>query len=403
MTSVAPGALEPSRSEVLARLLSGEETDVLELAAKTGLSQSTVFRSVDELLKVPHLLERRIARQGGRGRPTTKIVLNRRFALLAAVALDSQTTRFAITDALGGAMGERHIETPPHLTGEALADWITTQVENLRADLGEGAPLGALAVGIPGALSRDKTRVVGSLNLPVITGAAFVSRLSAGLGVPVRFENDSHLALLGELSYGSVDRAGTAVLVTMSTGLSAAIAVEGEILVGDEGSLGEFGRLPLTQWNLRLEDLLSEAGLSEVLRADGVATASSAGLAAWLAASPDTRARVDEAFEHLLAIIALAYEPHTIMVTGSFAGLFDDQHLAELSARVAHSVLVECDIRRADLGDDSTVLGAVALASAALFEEFGVRSLQPPSAAPTPVESDAPALDASEITQAVGA
>lgn len=361
---------------MLACLLSGEETDVHELAAKTGLSQSTVFRSVDQLLQVPNLLHRRVAREGGRGRPTTKVMLNRRYSVLVGVVLDSAVSRFILTDVLGRAWGERKLTTPPALTAAELADWVVTETRDLVAELGEGSPLGALAVGVPGALTPDQEQVVGSHNLPIIGGPDFIDRIRRTMHVPVRFENDSHAALLGELSFGAVSASGVVVLVTMSTGVSAAIAVEGEILVGSTGSLGEFGRLTLTADGLRVEDLLSEAGLNKHLRARGHPIEDSVGLAAAVEGDPSIRRQMDDAFDHLIAIIALAYEPHTILVTGGFSAMFPENRLASVARRVEDQVLVRTDIRRADLGDDSALLGAISLASAARFAEFGLTDQQ---------------------------
>lgn len=408
MTAVLPNSLEPTRSEVLACLLSGEETDVLELAAKTGLSQSTVFRSVDQLLQVPNLLHRRVARHGGRGRPTTKVMLNRRYSVLVGVVLDSSTTRLVLTDVLGQAWGERRVETPLGLPAAELADWLVSQARDLCAQMGEGSPLGALAVGLPGALTRNQEEVVGSLNLPVIAGSDFVDRIRSTLDVPVRFENDSHAALLGELSYGNVDPSGAVVLVTMSTGLSAAVSVDGEILVGSRGSLGEFGRLSLSSDGLRVEDLLSEAGLTEHLRASGREVDGDRSCLAELDGGSELRTQVDGAFDHLLAIIALAYEPHTILITGGFSAHFGEERLASATRWLADRVLVHSEVRRADLGDDSAVLGAIALATAAQFAEFGVSenqlvALPPASLIPDALSRSADLSESSGVVSPVDA
>lgn len=370
--SSAPPSFEPTRSEVLACLLSGEETDVLELASRTGLSQSTVFRSVDQLLQVPALLDKRIARQGGRGRPTTKIALNRRYALLAGAVLGGAATRFVLTDVLGGVIGERSVRTPTGASAGELADWVIGAVRDLCDELGGGSPLGAMAIGLPGALTYDKDRVVGSLNLPSIVGAEFLTRVGERAEVPVRFENDSHLALLGELSYGHVEPAGAVALITMSTGVSTAISVDGEILVGGEGALGEFGRLPLPGSGRNVEDLLSEAGLTREFERRGVAIDSHEALLLAIGDDPEVREWVNTTFEHLLAIVALAFEPHTMMITGELSAAFDEAFLAAAQERIATSVLVRSHVCRTDHGDDSAVLGTISLASAALFAEFGI-------------------------------
>jgi predicted NBD/HSP70 family sugar kinase len=365
-------SFEPTRSEVLARLLSGAEMDVLQLVGLTGLSQSTVFRSVEELLTVPSLLERRLVRQVGRGRPTTRVAFNRRYAVSVGVVLGSTTTRVVLTDALGATIAQVRAHTPQNSSAIELADWLVREVTSLAERSGGGAPLGAVAVALPGAVTRERDRVVGSFNLPQITGAGLIDRVRELIQVPVVFENDSHLALLGELDYGRMAKTGTTVLVTMGTGISAAVAVDGEILVGDHGSLGEFGRLTLPGSELRIKDLLSGAGFVDYARAAGIPIASSREFAEISDRYPELVRQIDQTLEHLLSIVALAYEPHTVLLTGSFSQLFDSDRLREIASSVAAVSLVECRVQRADLGDDSTILGTIALALRALYAEFGI-------------------------------
>jgi len=365
-------SFEPTRSMVLARLLSGAKLDVLQLVDMTGLSQSTVFRSVEELLRVPSLLERTLARQVGRGRPTTKIAFNRRYALVIGVVLGSRTTRMVLADALGTTVAQVRVPTPQNASAVEIADWLVHEATSLCERSGGGAALGAVGIGLPGAVTLDKDRVVGSRNLPQITGADFIERVRAQLHVPVAFENDSHLALLGELSYGRVAKSGATVLVTMSTGISAAVAVDGEILVGKDGSLGEFGRLSLPGSQLRIRDLLSGAGLAALARASGIPVDSSKELAPISDQYPELMRQIDQTLEHLLGIIALAYEPHTVMLTGGFSEIFHTDRLREIASKVAAVSLVECRVDRADLGDDSALLGTIALASLTLYAKFGV-------------------------------
>lgn len=368
--------LEPHRTDVLARLLAGDEVDIQSLVSDTGLSASTVVRSVDELMNVHGMVENRPTAQSRPGRPGRRLAVNRRFSLVAGVDLGGTNCRIVLADALGKPIAKTRLATPIDLGAEAFAEWLAAHIHALVNEFGEGAPLGSVGIGVPGAVSSERDRVVGSLNVPAIVGTTFMTRVQRGLGVPVRFDNDSSLALLGELSYGATPRADTTVLLILGTGISAAAAVHGEILSGAEGSLGEFGRLPLPGRRALVRDLLSGGGLPTYAQRQGYAMTSSRELLLEPEKFAALRTEIDETLEHVLAVIALAYEPKKILLSGGFSDLFGTQTLADISARVRSSTLVDCAVTASSLRDDSGLLGAMALGVLALYQEHGVEAVQ---------------------------
>lgn len=363
---------EPNRTDVLARLLAGDEVDIQRLVSDTGLSTSTVLRSVDDLMNAHGLIESRPSAQSGPGRPGRRVAVNRRFSLVAGVDLGGTNCRIVLADALGKPLAKVRLATPRDRTAEELGDWLAAHVSALVGEFGDGAHLGAVGVGVPGAVSSERDRVVGSLNLPAIVGTAFMERVSTTLEVPVRFDNDSSLALLGELSYGSTPPSETTVLLILGTGISAAAAVRGEILSGAEGSLGEFGRLPLPGTDARVRDLLSGAALPEYATRSGHPMASSRELISDPDAFRDLLSDIHGALQHVLGIIALAYEPATILLSGGFSDVFPPETLSAIAERMRAGTEVDCEVRPSSLRDDSGLLGAMALALLALYRDHGV-------------------------------
>jgi len=367
---------EPNSTDVLARLLSGEEVDIQGLVADTGLSASTVLRSVDLLMNVRGMVESRPSASVGPGRPARRVALNRRFSLVAGVDLGGTNCRFVLSDALGSPIAKARLSTPRNLGAEGLADWLAAHVQSLAVEYGAGVDLGAVGIGLPGAVTLARDRVVGSLNLPAIVGTAFMDRVVALIDAPVRFDNDSNLALLGELNYGDSPRSETTVLLILGTGVSAAAAVHGEILSGADGSLGEFGRLAMPGQDVLVRDLLSGAGLPEYARRRGHSISTSRELVADPERYADLLSEIHDALQHVLGIIALAYEPRAILLSGGFSDLFDEDELQTISARMRANTLVECDVRASSLRDDSGLLGAMALGLLTLYQEYGVEPAQ---------------------------
>lgn len=369
MPSLARGF---NRSAVLSALISHGETDRATLASVTGLSQATVSRVVDDLLQETLISERAAAVRQGPGRSASLVRLNERIALTAGVDLGGTNCRILVSDAAGRTLGTRFDTTPSDLSASELADWLAGNIYDLAVRSADGAELGAVAIGLPGAVAGDKERVVGSHNLPQIRGTEFIDSVSEAMGVPTVIDNDSNLALLGELQYGSASPADTTVLLVLGTGLSAAVSLDGRVLSGREGLLGEFGRLPLPGGALRVRDLLSGAGLVSHAAAAGHPVASSRELFATPDAHGPILESVHDALQFLIELVALAYEPQSILLTGGFADSFDDGMLMRVAGRVESRVGVATRLAHSSLGGSAGLLGAMSLALTTLYLSLGM-------------------------------
>jgi len=361
-----------NRSAVLAALLSGAQMDRQKLIADTGLSRATVFRIVDDLMDDELVHEGgRLVREG-RGRHSTAVGFNARSALVCGIDLGGTNCRVVVADALGRALIRSRGATPRDATAGELAGWVADRIAGLVAAHGGGTPLRAVSIGVPGVVSGDGRTVLASHNLGQIRGTAFVEALSGAVGVPLTVGNDSNVALLGELQYGSLPDRETAVLLAMGTGLGAAVSMDGRVLVGEQGLLGEFGRLPLPGRHERLRDLLSGADLVALARGRGAEVTRAQELFAEPAKHAALLAEVREALTHLVSIVALAYEPRTVVLTGGFSASFDAGTLSAIGDEVADAVGVRSVVRHSGLGDSAGLLGAMASSLGRLYDELGI-------------------------------
>ncbi len=366
------GTRTANRGAIIAAVLSGAGIDRRQLVEQTGLSWATVARVVDDLLADGLVLEQHKIVRDGPGRQAAALGFNPRAGLVAGIDLGGTYCRMVIADGLGTALIRCRDETPRDLQAAELARWIATRVLGLVDQYGDGVPLTSVAIGLPGVVASTKDRVVGAFNLPQILGTTFVETVGAELGVPTVIDNDSNLALLGELHYGELPRDETVVLLSLGTGLGSAVAFNRQVLAGPEGLLGEFGRLRLPGRKERLRDLLSGAGLLSLAQAAG----HQLGKADEVFADPDRFSGlvgdIREALLHLVSIVALAYEPSTVVFTGGFSGAFSDDVLDEVSDETYETVGVHSDLRRSVLGDSGGLLGAMAAALSGYYTAIGV-------------------------------
>jgi predicted NBD/HSP70 family sugar kinase len=363
----------------LAALLSGRVLDRNQIIETTGLSRATVFRIIDDLQAQGLVRDADTIASPGPGRPSVGVRLDRGDHLVCGIDLGGTNCRVLIADLLGRTLIRARFATPRTLDGPGIADWIADQVHELVDETeatdptgGRRPVLGALAVGVPGAVSGDARRVVRSQNLGQITGADFIDRLDSRVDAPVVIDNDSNLALLGELRYGSSRIDDTVALLAVGTGIGSAAAIKGRMLRAAEGHLGEFGRLNLPGTKVRLRDLVSGAGLVGYARSIGLDLDDPRELLADPERYPGLYRQVCEALVHLIAVVALAYEPDTVLMTGGFSDGLSDQLLADLEQEAAEVVSAPVRIRRASLGDNSGLYGAMASALTRLHTELGV-------------------------------
>ncbi|HEY9293093.1 MAG TPA: ROK family protein [Microlunatus sp.] len=373
MTSVGH-ARSANRSAVLAVVLSARALDRNRIVEATGLSRATVFRIIDELKAQGIAVEVPLEALTGPGRPPTGIALNRAARRVCGVDLGGSNCRFAVADLAGRVLGRARQRTPRELEGAELADWIRARLaELLGSDMTD---LAALAVGVPGALSGDAAEIVGSQNLPQIVGTGFIDALQNGVPAPVIIENDSNLALTGELAYGALDRNDTVSMLSIGTGLGTAAAIDGRLMRTKDGRLGEFGRLNLPGSKLKLRDLVSGAGLVAHAHETGLDLEDAQELFADPDRFPSLFRQVNDALVHLVAIVALAYEPSSILVTGGVSDGVDDDLLTRIGAEASDIVGVPVAVRRASLGDNAGLYGALSAALTSSYRDLGVATDQ---------------------------
>ncbi|KHK95744.1 ROK family transcriptional regulator [Microbacterium mangrovi] len=163
-----------------------------------------------------------------------------------ALAFDVGGTdmKAALVDAEGTVLGTRRLPTPRD--GERTADRVVEAVARLAEEFAAEYPSVAPAAAgllVPGHVDAAAGVGVLSENLGW-REYPFRERATAALGMPVGFDHDVRAAGEAEYLLGAASRYRDVLVVTIGTGIAAAVFIDGRIHAGD-GRVGEIGHAPV--------------------------------------------------------------------------------------------------------------------------------------------------------------
>lgn len=246
-------------------------------------------------------------------------------------------------------------------------------------------------LGAPGPVDMQKGVIIFAPNLGW-SNRPLAKDLSNELGLPVVLGNDVNMGALGEVTYGSARKAGSAIMAFVGTGLGGAFVVGGDVVNGAHGFGGEIGHIPspfgdaICGCGARgcLETVASKTGLLRLVREaisrgkraklDVSGSVKSGAIAEALTAGcPVTReavAQVAEALAWGLCTIGNTVDPEVYVLGGGLAETLGKPLLSQVAGRMAEiSVLYRRhrpQLVMAQLGDDAVAIGAAVLAGRAV-------------------------------------
>ena len=251
--------------------------------------------------------------------------------------------------------------------------------------------IAAVGIGAPGPTDIRTGYVFNAVNLPGWEhGFELGPTLATELQLPVFVDNDVNVGLLGEATYGVARGIEDVVGLFVGTGLGGAIILGGKLRRGFRWGGGEVGHMYLYWPGKRPKDIEKVASrgaisqelskvvrkgkspiLAEILarRKDGRITSGviRKALAAGDPATQKAVARAQETLAVLIASITNFLDPQAFVMGGGLVESLGESFLAPVRKQACELFFVryradDVKILAAGLGDDSGVLGGVALA-----------------------------------------
>jgi predicted NBD/HSP70 family sugar kinase/biotin operon repressor len=356
-----------SRRSVLTDLLGNRPTSRKAISERTGLSAATVSRAVDALVADGVIREEAEIISENRGRRAVRLDVVAERCTVLGVDLGASNTRMILADFAGESLARVELPTPSGLAPAELAHWLVGVADRLASGRDDVA---AVSVGLPGAVAETRT-VSNAPNLDQVEDPAFRDALDQGFSLPVSLDNDVNYALLGEQRSGSAMRTPSAAMVTIGAGLGAALAIDGRIIHGRHGLVGEFGQLPVGPFGARLEHMVTGPGILRRAEEAGHPLSRPEGLFGSDPALAGLRAQFDHALQIVLTAIAVSSEPEVIVLGGGIASSLAPD-LGRYQAALEANLRIAPRLVMAGLADFSGAVGAVIASLQTLDRGLGV-------------------------------
>lgn len=374
--------------DVLALIRSGAATTRAQVMDQTGLSRSTVAQRLDALLRAGYLVETSRG-DGGRGRPTSMLAINRMAGVVLVADVGASHSRCAVTDMAGEPMAERTFEVDVARGPDVVLGRIKRALWSLLDEAGrEPRDVRGVGLGVPGPVEFTTGRVVSP---PIMTGwdgYRIPEYFDGDLDCPVLVDNDVNLMAIGEHRARWPPEAQL-LFIKIGTGVGAGIVLAGGLHRGALGAAGDLGHIPApVTSDVRREPPACRCGnvgcieayaggwaLVRDLRAHGLEVESARDVvAAVRSGNHAAQQMVREAgriLGHAVADVVSLLNPSVVVIGGDLVHA-GERLLAGIREIVYQRALPlatrDLQIMSSQLDDRAGVIGAAAMITDALFE-----------------------------------
>lgn len=362
---------------VLKTILEHGNVSRADIARITRLTRPTVSAIVADLQEENLVVETGVGPSAG-GKPPILLNIDVDSHRLLCIDLGNQEFRGALVNMQGEITRRIHFPSAGHRGEEAL-HLVYRLVEALLA-AGTARILG-IGIGTPGLIDPQTGLVHHAVNLgwedlPLST------LLDSRYRLPIYLANDSHLAALGEYTYGEPQAGSNLIVIKIGQGIGAGIVLGGKLFYGDTYNAGEIGHV-VVQEQGELCRCGNRGCLETVASTRAILQAAQqAGFPDWEALTAaairdedQARQIVTAAGRHLgvaLAHLVGSLNINHIILSGrveQLGNLLLEAAADEVRRRVLPAMGANMTLEFSHLGTDIVVLGASALV---LQQELGV-------------------------------
>lgn len=248
-----------SKGLVLDLIRSNGPISRTDLAARTGLTATTMSTVVRQLLAEGLIHETGLGRPNG-GRPVVLLEVDNSARYAIGVQLGGESITYVAVNLRGAVVGR--IRSPgvgfrePH---DMIAGAVG-QIRRMLVSLGIDEHL-VVGVGVvaPGPIDVEAGTVLGSSHLSSWKEVPLRDMIAEATGWRVAFDNDATAAALGDFWGGATDGARAHATIYMGLGVGAGVLIDGTVFRGASSNTAELGQIVVATdasgRRLRVEDV----------------------------------------------------------------------------------------------------------------------------------------------------
>lgn len=362
-----------NRKDIL-QLLKQKSMSRADLAKETRLSRPCISALVDEMIREGWIFEAGIGKSRGGRKPILLDFNSQAFAVAGAI-FEGSELQLAIADLKGSILARYRTHLAQPNCGETALQELESGLKVLLKDSGtDKNKLLGMGVGLPGITQRRSGTIsyapsTGWMGLPV------QKEIEERLGLPVIIDNDVNMMALGEYYEGVGAAFSNLVYMYVGTGIGAGIVLDGQLYRGSTEAAGEIGYMMIGAFGSRqfgdygvFEQNYALPGIFQKARAiygDSVVDESDSAVKqlAVRARNGDNKAEalLKDIFKHWtfgMANVLSVLNPELLILSGEMVHIHEEG-LQEMMGQLASWVPVVPNIRKASLGQQAGIVGAV--------------------------------------------
>lgn len=346
------------------------------IVASAGCSRSAVSLVVGQMLRARMIGEVSDTKDGGRGRPSTRICVNPGAAAAIGIDFGFRHVRGVLAD-ISHRVLVRHrvVLGQDYATSDGL-DAASDLVQALLCESGVARDkIVGVGAAIPAPIDRETGTVTRSAMIPNWSGVSIQDELAQRCRFPVATDNDSKLAALAEVRWGAGRQRDPLVFLKLHSGVGGGVVLRQELVHGKNGGVGEFGHMsidpqgPLCRCGNRgcLEMYSGIPAILHALRpALGAELSFSRVLQGYAEGDPACRRVLNESAQRAgqsVGILCNALNPETVVIGGRLAdaGPAFLEEIRRSAMALTLPLNSQVDICYGQLGAFASAMGAVAL------------------------------------------
>ena len=216
-----------------------------EIAKVSGLNKATVSTITNELLKDRYVIET----GGGKttpsgGKPPTPLRINEQRYGLFGLDIRAEETILALSNFNGHIVARHSFKTGANPT--TFLRHLGEEITRLRAQHREFTEIAGIGISMPGLVDSFSGKFLMSVVLPW-RDVPVVELLEQATGLHTIMDTSARCAALAEIWYGKTryEHVRNLLYVSVSSGLSCGVVIDGGLYRGFHNTAGQFGHFPI--------------------------------------------------------------------------------------------------------------------------------------------------------------